>query len=109
MHIDMSFLSTLKQSYTFDCPLVVQLFPKTSNQENWCLFCPKSEIMARVDRFGVSSQLCLMKRFRMHQSTDGWNTVAHANLLTIPVLSIILLACCAAAAARLARSKRLRL
>jgi hypothetical protein len=108
-HVDIHFMATLRRSYTFNHPLVVQLLAPTANQGNWCFFCRASGIVAHLDRVLISVLLCIIKRLRIDQSTDGWNVVARVNLLTIPVLSILLLACCAAAAARLARSRRLRL
>lgn len=75
-HIDGHFI-TLQRTITYKRPLVVQLFPPTENQKEWCIFCIPS--LRRLDDFINNLHVRLFKLLKMDTSTEHWSTLYAAS------------------------------
>lgn len=71
-HIDGHFI-TRQRTITYKRPLVVQLFPQTENQGEWCVFCRDS--MKPLDACITVLLRALFRSLRMDTSTRHWNTL----------------------------------
>lgn len=100
-HIDVKFISKLPRCYTLDRPLVVQLFPTSVNQTNWCFIC-RPEWRA-LDKAMVWAQLTLMRAAGLHRNLRGWGVVTHCNLIALPILLLLVGAAATAVLRRFSR------
>jgi hypothetical protein len=83
-HIDGHFM-TQQRTVTYKRPLVVQLFPKTENQNEWCVFCLSS--LQPIDDTINALHRELFKRLRMDTSTEHWNTLYFVSKC-VPILYV---------------------
>jgi hypothetical protein len=75
MHIDVHIMSKMGEKYTYHIPLVVQVFPETENQSNWCYFCNNNIL----EKAFVRMWIFLLKKLQLHKKPDNWKVLYHAN------------------------------
>lgn len=85
-HIDGHFMAQLPLVYTYHRPLVVQTFPSTNNQAQWCVLCKRE--YAGVDRMIMRAFTTYLRALGLDRRTKGWDTVYDINKL-LPVVYLV--------------------
>ncbi len=75
MHIDVHIMSQLRRKYTYRLPMVVQIFPETENQSNWCYLCNNNILEKVIVRVWVF----ILKMLQLHKKPDNWNMLYCVN------------------------------
>ena len=82
-HIDAHFLSYRSGKYGSARPLIVQLFPRTANMDQWSL----SRDSGPCERCGVRFFVCILHRVLcLHRYHGGWYVLYVFNYLSVPLL-----------------------
>tara|TARA_B100000945_G_C20377597_1_gene595434 strand:- start:698 stop:1432 length:735 start_codon:yes stop_codon:yes gene_type:complete len=86
-HVDVHIMSKMQKKYSYYIPMVVQLFPETENQENWCYFCTNTQL----EKTTVKAWIHCLHLLNLHKKTDNWHVLYFIsnNLIRIVLISVI--------------------
>lgn len=100
-HVDVHMISRFARKYVYHRPLVVQLFPATENQAQWCFRCDGST----VERVLTRAYVGLLHRV-LHLDVDprAWHVIYAGNCHAKRAAALLALAVLWAAACRRARA-----
>ena len=72
-HIDVHILSKFTRKFTYERPVVVQLFPTTENMETWCIRCDDEDCFEPM--LVKAWQWTLQRVLYLDRTPDGWRTI----------------------------------
>ena len=87
MHVDVHIMSKLGRKYTYNLPIVVQLFPETENQQNWCYFCNNNII----EKAFVRVWIFFLRKLQLHKKADNWCVLYCVNNLFRHVIILLII------------------